>query len=70
MKISKDSFMYYGVHVVPLDFGVESRDDFLIYTDRRVVHSDMVDKEFIEELDLEEILNHANDRVDNRPKVL
>ena len=60
-----ESVMLYGVCLEPRDMGEESIDEFIITTDRRTYHSDMVEKDFVDELDVEEILRMVNSRLEN-----
>lgn len=55
---------FYGVKIEVEDLGVNSITDYLVYTDRRVVHSDMLEKNFIEELDIEQALEKVNEKID------
>lgn len=58
--------MLFGVRIEHEHFGVESIADFLIYTDRKVLHSDMLDKTFLEDVEVEELIHETNNRVENR----
>lgn len=60
-----ESVMFYGVCLEPRDMGEESIDEFIITTDRRTYHSDMVEKDFVDELDVEEMLEMVNNRLEN-----
>jgi len=55
---------FYGVEIESEDLGMYSISDFIIYTDRKTVHSDMIDKEFVEDLDVEEMLQKTNEKID------
>jgi len=58
--------MLFGIHIEHEHFGHESIVDFLIYTDKKVFHSDMLDKEFLEDVNVEELLHEANNRIEDR----
>jgi len=58
--------MYYGIEIEPENLGRESITDFIIYTDRKTLHSDMVDKDFVEDLDVEQLLQKTNEKIDSR----
>lgn len=60
----KEEFM--GVEIRVENLGRYSIADFLIYTDKKVVHSDMIDKNFVEDLDVEQLLHKTNEKIDNR----
>jgi len=66
---------FLGVEVQPERLGLESITDFIIYTDRKVLHSDMVEKTFLEDVDdkqlvdnleTEELLHETNQRIKER----
>jgi hypothetical protein len=66
-----------GVKVKPKELGHESITDFIIYTDRKVVHSEMLEKTFLEDVDdkqlvdnleVEELIHETNQRVEDREK--
>jgi len=57
---------FYGVKIETEDLGRHSIADFLIYTDKKVFHSDMIDKDFVEDLDIEEMLHKTNQKIDER----
>lgn len=65
----------YGAKIGHEEFGDQSLTDFLIYTDRKVVHSEMLEKTFLEDvddkqivdnLDVEELVHETNKRIDER----
>jgi len=67
--------MLFGIRLEHEHFGVESIADFLIYTDRKVIHSDMLEKTFLEDVDekqlvdnleVEELVHEANNRIEDR----
>lgn len=62
----EDCEKLFGYNVEGKPLGLESIDDFLIFTNRRVVHSDMLEKNFVEDLDVEELLHETNQRIDDR----
>jgi len=57
---------FLGVEIDAKRLGHESITDFIIYTDRKVFHSDMLDKEFLEDVNVEELLHEANNRIKER----
>jgi len=56
----------YGVKIKSEDLGVESVTDFLIYTDQKVLHSDMIDKDFIEEAEPQRLMDAVNEKIGER----
>jgi len=58
--------MLFGIHIEHEHFGHESIVDFLIYTDKKVFHSDMLDKEFLEDVNIEELIHETNNRIKER----
>lgn len=61
---------FYGVEIESKDLGHHSIADFIIYTDKKTVHSDMIDKDFVEDLDVEQLLHKTNQKIDDRQKDL
>lgn len=61
-----DYLRFYGVEIVPMELGTYSIDDFIIITDSKTVHSDMIEKDFIQDLDVEDALRRTNDMIDER----
>lgn len=57
---------FYGVEILPMDLGTYSIDDFIIITEHETVHSDMVEKDFIQDMGVEEALRETNDMIDER----
>lgn len=62
----RDYLEFYGVELVPMELGTQSIDDFIIITDSKTVHSDMIEKDFIQDLGVEEALRETNDMIDDR----
>lgn len=62
----RDYLEFYGVELVPMELGTHSIDDFIIITDEKTVHSDMIEKDFIQDMDVEEALRETNDMIDGR----
>lgn len=56
----------FGVKIEHEKFGHESIVDMLIYTRRKVIHSEMLDKTFLEDVEIEELLHHTNQRIEER----
>jgi len=57
---------FYGVEIVPMRLGDRSIDDFIIITESKTLHSDMIEKDFIQDLDVEEVLKETNDMIEER----
>jgi len=67
--------MFLGMKIEAEELGHESITDFIIYTDRKVVHSEMLEKTFLEDvddkqlvdnLDVEELVHETNNRIEDR----
>lgn len=56
----------FGVVIEHEEFGYKSIADFLIYTDKKVIHSDMLDKTFLEDVEVEELIHETNNRIEDR----
>lgn len=59
-----NGLQFLGMTIEHEDLGSRGMTDFLIYTDRKVFHSDMVEKDFVEDLDVEGLLRETNDRLE------
>lgn len=65
-QMDSSDILFIGIPIEREDLGTQGILDMIIYTDRKVFHSDMIDKDFVEDLDVEELLEATNQKIDER----